>query len=67
MLDSRWTHVGLTLDSRWTLFDLSLIQFLVQLSNIMLDSCWTPWTPALVFLYKNYAMEANNPFRTLRF
>ena len=52
MLDSRWTHVGLTLDSRWTLFDLSLIQFLVQLSNIMLDSCWTPWTPALVFCTK---------------
>ena len=53
MLDSRWTHVGLTLDSRWTLFDLFLIEFLVQLSNIMLDSCWTPWKPALVFLYKN--------------
>ena len=67
MLDSRWTRVGLTLDLRRTVCDLFLVQILVQLFNIMLDSCWTPFTPALGFLYKNYAMEANNPFRTLKF
>ena len=61
MLDSRWTHVGLTLDSRWTLFDLSLIQFLVQLSNIMLDSCWTPWTPALVFFVQKLCDGSKQP------
>ena len=64
MLDSCWTHVGLALDCVLTLF---LVQFLVQLFNIMLYSCWTPSTPAHGFLYKNYAMEANNPFRTLTF
>ena len=52
MLDSCWTRVGLTLDSRWTVFDLFLVQFLVQLLDIMLDSCWTPFTPALGFCTK---------------
>ncbi len=51
--DTCWTHVGLALDSRWTVFDLFLVQFLVQLFDIMLDSCWTRWTLALCFLYKN--------------
>ena len=72
--DTCWTHVGLALDSCWTRVGLGLTYCQYSFCCSFLTSCWAhvglmmdSLGAGTWFFVKNSAMEANNPFRTLKF